>query len=355
MLIDPLLIATGLFFPGAGVGLVALLATFDGRVPQRSIPWWAFIYNHAMLAAVHVLPSIVVAHIGPSVIQFDSWHDYWVIPVRTAVYAVTVVGLNYLSTALMLALAQRKSLWVTLSENVGCALIFATLTLSFAGAILYLLLQFPAGYLIAPALFGFVLAVRGNIVDVQRHTLLKDQTLDFAAQALDARDRYTESHSIRVSEMAGRLGEQLELGSRAVALLQTAGSLHDLGMIGIRDDVLNKVGPLTDEEWEVMRRHPDIGADMIEQHSALAEVAPLVRYHHERWDGSGYPAGLKGDVIPFGARILAVADEFDTLTAPRLIISNFLMTPIEAVEDISRHANRWFDPTLSTRCARYVG
>lgn len=192
---------------------------------------------------------------------------------------------------------------------------------------------------------GFVLAIRSTIAGVQRQRVLKDQTLDLAAQALDARDRYTASHSIRVSEMAGRLGEHLELGDREVELLRTAGLLHDLGMIGVRDDVLNKAGPLSEEEWEVMRRHPDIGADLIAQHSALAEVAPLVRHHHERWDGTGYPAGLKGDVIPFGARILSVADEFDTITGARLY-RNSLMTPIEAVEDISRRTNHWYDPNV---------
>jgi MFS family permease len=94
-----------------------------------------------------------------------------------------------------------------------------------------------------------------------------------------------------------------------------------------------------------MRRHPDIGADMIAQHSALAEVAPLVRHHHERWDGSGYPASFKGDVIPFGARILSVADSFDTITGTRLYRRS-VMTPIEGVEDISRRANQWYDPNV---------
>jgi hypothetical protein len=102
---------------------------------------------------------------------------------------------------------------------------------------------------------------------------------------------------------------------------------------------------LTEEEWEIMRRHPDIGADMIAQHSALAEVAPLVRHHHERWDGTGYPASLKEDVIPFGARILSVADSFDTITGPRLYRKS-VMTPIEGVEDISRRASQWYDPNV---------
>ena len=335
--IDPLLIATGLYFPGGGVGLVSWLAVFDGRVPGRTITWWGFLFNRAMFAIAHVIPSLAVASIGEG-----SW---WALPVRTLLYVIASVGLNYLLTALSISYISRSSVLTTLFENVGLSTLLATLALSFSGGIIYLLLQNPVGYIMAPGLFGFVLAVRGNVGDAQRQALLKDQTLDLAAQALDARDRYTESHSIRVSELSGRLGEHLELGDRECELIRTAGSLHDLGKIGIRDDILNKPGPLSEEEWEIMRRHPDIGADMIAQHSALLEVAPLVRHHHERWDGTGYPAGLKGDVIPFGARILAVADSFDTITGARLYRAS-LMTPIEGVEDISRRANHWYDPNV---------
>lgn len=334
---DPLLVATGLFSPGAGVGVVAWLI-FDGRVPGRSLTWWAFFFNRANTAIAYVLPSLVAASIGDGML--------W-LPLRTGVYVVLAVTLNYVITARLFSLVRGTSFWTTLFENVGVPSLLATLALSFAGGIVYLLLKTggAVGYIMAPGLFGFVLAVRASIADVQRQTELKEQTLDLAAQALDARDRYTESHSIRVRDLAGRLGEHLELGDRECEMIRTAGSLHDLGKIGVRDDILNKPGPLTEEEWEIMRRHPDIGAEMIAQHSALTEVAPLVRHHHERWDGSGYPQGLKGDYIPFGARILSVADSFDTITGPRLYRQS-LMTPIEGVEDISRRAGHWYDPNV---------
>ena len=336
---DPLLLATGLLAPGA-VGIVAWVAMFDGRMPGRDAPWWALAFNRANAAIDNVLPSLAVL-----AIPGDLW---WSLPVRTAAYVILAVALNYSVTARALSFVNRTSFLATLSQNVGAATLTSTMILSFSGGILYLLLTkvpSPVGYIMAPGLIGFLLAVRSNVADAQRQTQVKDQTLDLAAQALDARDRYTESHSIRVSELAGQLGEHLELGDRQCELIRTAGSLHDLGKIGVRDDILNKAGPLTEDEWEVMRRHSDIGADMIAQHSALAEVAPLVRHHHERWDGTGYPAGLKGDVIPFGARILSVADSFDTITGPRLYRRS-LMTAIEGVEDISRRANRWYDPNV---------
>ncbi|TMF91619.1 MAG: HD domain-containing protein, partial [Chloroflexi bacterium] len=219
--VDPLLVATGLYSPGVAVG------------------GWAFLFNRAAYATTHVLPSIAVASLGNT-----AW---WSTPVRTILYVVAAVALNYVITALAIALVSRTSFLTTILDNVGLAAMVPTIALNFAGGILYLLLYaqpYPVGYVIAPGLFGFVLAVRSTIADVQRQTVLKDQTLDLAAQALDARDRYTESHSIRVSDLSGRLGEHLELGDRECELIRTAGALHDLGKIGVRDDILNKPGPL---------------------------------------------------------------------------------------------------------------
>jgi len=173
----------------------------------------------------------------------------------------------------------------------------------------------------------------------------KEATIDFAAQALDARDLATARHSVRVAELAARLMQHLDLGRRNVELMRMAGMLHDLGMIGVRDDILNKPGPLREDESEIMRRHPDIGADMIRWHPALAAVAPLVRHHHERWDGSGYPAGLKGEVVPMGARIIAVAESFDFISNKWPYRANPL-TAADAIRDISEHSGSWYNPAV---------
>jgi response regulator RpfG family c-di-GMP phosphodiesterase len=173
----------------------------------------------------------------------------------------------------------------------------------------------------------------------------KEATIELAAQALDARDLAIARHCARVAELAARLTQQLAPGRRWVELMRMAGMLHDLGMIGVRDDILNKPGALREDEWEILRRHPDIGADMIRWHPALAAVAPLVRHHHERWDGSGYPAGLKGEVVPIGARILAVAEAFDFITNKWGYGANPL-TEVDAIGDISEHSGSWYDPAM---------
>ena len=169
--------------------------------------------------------------------------------------------------------------------------------------------------------------------------------MDLVAEALDARDRVIAIHSVRVGELAARLTQELGLGPREVELMRMAGMLHDFGMIGVRDDILNKPGPLREDEWEVMRRHPDIGADLIARHPSLGTVQALVRHHHERWDGSGYPARLKGEVIPMGARMIAVSESFDTITNKRIYRANTL-TPVDAIRDIDEHSGSWDDPTV---------
>jgi putative two-component system response regulator len=166
-----------------------------------------------------------------------------------------------------------------------------------------------------------------------------------ATPAIKALEAAMSSHSGRVAELASRLAQQLHLSPPDVDVVRTAAELHDLGMIGVRDDVMSKQGPLTAEDWEDTQRHPDTGADMIKLHQALAPAAALVRHHHERWDGSGYPLGLKGTEIPLGARIIAVADSFDAITNYRVFRPNHL-TNLEAVQDISLHSGFWYDPVV---------
>lgn len=180
---------------------------------------------------------------------------------------------------------------------------------------------------------------------VRESEALKEATLGLAAQALEARDLAIARHSARVADLAARLAMQLALGRRWIELMRIAGSLHDLGVISVRDDILNKTGPLREDEWEVMRRHPDVGADLVSQHSTLAPIASLIRHHHEYWDGSGYPAGLRREDIPMGARILAVAESFDTITNPRIYRRDSLSSE-GAIHDIREHAGSWYDPSV---------
>lgn len=148
-----------------------------------------------------------------------------------------------------------------------------------------------------------------------QHAIL--QSLLGLANALEAKDPYTRGHSERVARMAGRLARARGLADSSVQTVTRAGLLHDLGKIGIPEAILRKPAPLTEVEWEVMRRHPVVGAQIVAPLEFFAEGAFVIRHHHERVDGSGYPDGLAGAAIPFGARIVAVADVYDALTSDR--------------------------------------
>jgi ribonuclease P protein subunit RPR2 len=143
------------------------------------------------------------------------------------------------------------------------------------------------------------------------------QSLLGLANALEAKDPYTRGHSERVGAWGRRLAGALGLTAADVDTVTEAGLLHDIGKIGVPETVLRKAGGLDPDEWALMRTHPVVGAQIVAPFEFFADGARVIRHHHERWDGSGYPDGLAADAIPLGARIVAVADVFDALTSDR--------------------------------------
>jgi response regulator RpfG family c-di-GMP phosphodiesterase len=135
--------------------------------------------------------------------------------------------------------------------------------------------------------------------------------------ALEARDQYTRGHSESVASLAVDIAREMYLDEDRVERVKIAGKLHDLGKIGIRDEILLKPGPLSDGEWDILKQHPRIGAEILAPIQSLADIIPALSGHHERFDGKGYPDGLKGDQIPLLARMVAVADTYDALTSDR--------------------------------------
>ncbi len=143
------------------------------------------------------------------------------------------------------------------------------------------------------------------------------QSLLGLANALEAKDAYTRGHSSRVSRFSRDLALGAGLSQALAETVAQAGLLHDIGKISVPEGLLNKPGALTDDEWEIMRRHPVISAQIVAPLEFFDQGAIILRHHHERFDGSGYPDGLRGDMIPIGARIVAVADVYDALTSDR--------------------------------------
>ncbi|HVX66369.1 MAG TPA: HD domain-containing phosphohydrolase, partial [Bryobacteraceae bacterium] len=165
------------------------------------------------------------------------------------------------------------------------------------------------------------------------------------AQAVEHRDRCTAGHCDRLATLSMALGSALGLQRSQILALHRGGYLHDIGKIGIPDSILFKPGPLTPEEWAIMRTHSIKGEEICRPAKTLAAVLPIIRNHHERWDGTGYPDGLRGEEIPLLARILQTADVFDALTSTRPYKA--ALPPAEAIEVLRQEARRgWRDPNL---------
>jgi HD-GYP domain-containing protein (c-di-GMP phosphodiesterase class II) len=173
-------------------------------------------------------------------------------------------------------------------------------------------------------------------------------TITILAQAVELRDEYTGGHTTRVTNYSVLLGQQLSLPPRDIELIRTGAPLHDIGKIGIEDSILRKPGRLTAEEFDKMKKHTEMGAAIIAIIPDLLPVLPIVRSHHERWDGQGYPDKLKGEDIPLLARIVAVCDAFDAMTSNRPYHPEKKgRTPEQAFEEVKRQAGKQFDPTCA--------
>ena len=162
--------------------------------------------------------------------------------------------------------------------------------------------------------------------------------------AMEAKDLYLRGHSQRVAELAGQLAEELGLDATMCEDLRVAGRLHDVGKIGIREAILNKPGRLTFEEFEHVKRHVQIGLDILAPLFHIKKPLQYVEHHHERWDGAGYPRGLARDEIPMGARILCAADTFDALTSKRAYREP--LEPLAALEHLRVDSGKQFDPCV---------
>jgi putative two-component system response regulator len=177
-------------------------------------------------------------------------------------------------------------------------------------------------------------------------------TLERLASAAEFRDDETGRHTERVGEVAAMLGGALDLPEEDLFLIRRAAPLHDVGKIGIPDAILRKPGPLTGEEWEVMKTHADIGARILSGgRSRVVQLAEeIARYHHEQWNGQGYPHGVSGEAIPLSGRLVMVADVYDALTSDRVYREAW---PTEMVlAYIREHAGQRFDPRVAALCDR---
>ena len=186
------------------------------------------------------------------------------------------------------------------------------------------------------------------IEDFQKNDMeyseIQNQFVDVFLMALGARDAYTKEHSNRLSFLAREIGRELKLPPVEIKKIVLAAKLHDIGKIGISDAILLKPSKLTNEEFDEIKKHPVIGRDMLKNISIFSHISDYILYHHEKFDGSGYPEKISGEDIPFGARVISVIDTIDAILTKR---SYKEPKPVEyAVDELKKNAGTQFDPMV---------
>ncbi len=331
----------------AAAGLVAVIGTIDVRELRGQVPWYGVLNDHACFAiaatvsgiSLEVLLSVAepsALSVGASLGGFASFIVasglYFVI---NSVLGITVVHLR--------SGVPFRTVW---AQDIG-GIAVSLIALAPLGWLMAQVFQLPEGIgwwatpLFVVPLFSTRLAY-ARYVETRE---LFEQTIEALSKAVDARDNYTRNHSSRVSHIAEAMARVMRLPESEIEILTWAGLLHDIGKIGIRDNILLKEGPLDKSERILMNQHPTIGAEIVAPASQLSREAPLIKAHHEWFNGSGYPDGMEALDIPLGSRILTIADAYEAMTSSRPY-RKIPLTHEQAVDQLEKFTGIQFDPEI---------
>jgi putative nucleotidyltransferase with HDIG domain len=343
--VAPVLATLALGGPIAG-GVVALIGSTDSRELRGQVPWYGTLFNHSSIVIAAVFSGSVyelalkISDAAPT--GTEGLLSFVGLMVAAVVYYLVNAALAVVAVSARTG-TQFRAIWAQDVRGIAPNLI-GLAPLSWLMAQIFLLPN-GVGWWATPL---FVIPLFTTRLAYHRYVETRElfeQTIGALASAVDARDPYTAGHSRRVSYIADAMARSLKLPDADMEIIKWAGLLHDVGKIGIRDHVLLKEGPLDKEERILMNQHPTIGAEIVAPAQQLSKEAPLIRTHHEWFNGSGYPGGIEATDIPLGARLLGVADAYEAMTSSR----PYRKTPLSheiAVGELKKFSGIQFDPQM---------
>lgn len=298
----------------------------------------------------NVSQSVVLTGVTGILYELTANYFHRLHPIPFLVLIVGYIILNSVMISILMSIVNNKSfsfIWVnnikgTLVICVAISIIGVSLAIMFEVYQFYAVLLFLGPLLLARYSFKLYVEMRGTYMG----------TIEALNKTVEAKDNYTSGHAKRVEEYAVMLAESLKLPAQKVEDIKTAAILHDIGKIGVDDSILKKPGKLTDEEFAEIKKHPEIGADILKGVNFLKKIDKIVRYHHERYDGKGYPAGLSGEEIPIEASILTIADVYDAMTSDRPYRK--ALTSEEAINEIKKHTGTQFSPKVAEKFVEII-
>ncbi|MDP9320456.1 MAG: HD-GYP domain-containing protein [Chloroflexota bacterium] len=317
---------------------IAFLGTFGLRDFRRELAWYGTLYNRANWVLSAFVGWVALVVTSPWVKPGDPYATFAQILIVGAAFAIANNFLSVLAASVRQQSPFSK-IWALSVRNVAVGLLG----------------QIPLGWLMAKIALGVgywatlpflvpLLLARYTFTKYAETRDLFFGTVSALSQAIDAKDGFTRGHADRVSRIAGAVAREMGLREAEIERIELAGLLHDIGKIGVEDRILMKPMRLDADEQELMRRHPIYGASILEPSAALRPLVQMVLHHHENFDGSGYPEGLRGDGIPLGSRIIIVADAYEAMTSDR--IYRKAIGHEKALEQLDKYKGIQFDPKI---------
>ncbi|HCG02948.1 MAG TPA: hypothetical protein DEV93_20690 [Chloroflexi bacterium] len=344
--LPPLFAAVVTLHPGLAA-FAAIIGTLDTRIPGRQIPWDRFLFNRGMFAVVYGVGALVyraLVNITPGSTSALSG-TFTVI----AAGIIALLAMEMLNAPLVIAgvaLMTRESVRKVAYRSLQ-GVVLSVAGLAPLGALVAYLVQ-PRqvqGLLVAGLIFMLLLVYR----EISRRSIKLDSVVrgSYIAQSrlIDKKDHSTYGHSERVGTLSEATATKMGLAADLIEQIRIGATLHDIGKIAIPDAILHKTGKLTDEEWEILKTHPQEGWEVLREQEVLARAADIVRSHHENYDGTGYPDKLSKRAIPVGGRIARVVDSYDCMTNVRDYRA-WVREPFEALSEVHSLAGSWYDPAV---------
>lgn len=349
--------------PSSAVVVAVAAAVSSSAYPRRQA-WPQFGFNVALSAIEALAGGAAFAALNHWTMQTDPMTTFGAVAGTSITFFVVntlgvAVMISFFSDENPLRIWKENFLWTApsyfASACVGSIAVLVSSS-SAGGTVLFVL---PVAYLVYQSYVTYV----GRAEEKQQHIEeLKEKqaqlaqlylaTIKTLALAIDAKDQYTHQHIVRVQRYAVAIAEEMGLDEMTLEAVRTGALLHDIGKLGVPEYVLLKPGRLTADEYEKIKQHPSIGAAILEPVEFPWPVIPMVKHHHERWDGTGYPDGLKGEDIPLTARIMAVADVYDAMTSTRSYRQAW--THERTLDMIREDAGRHFDPVVVDAFLRVI-
>jgi len=323
---------------GPALAIILEVLSIIWTIFSKKESWYKSIFNAAQYSLSAGLAGLVYLFAGGMIGKQNF--IYYLLP--AALCSLTYCLVNSFLVATVISLDSRMSLGKVYRINIKEVLpsYLAEAPLGFIMAIVYVEIG-----IVGILLFFFpLLLARQSFELYTRMRKIYLDTIRTLAATIDAKDPYTHGHSERVSHMAVQLAKKLDFVEPEIEYLEYAAILHDIGKIGIEDRILGKKDKLTEEEYEKIKEHPVIGASIVESIEFLKKSSKAVLYHHERYDGKGYPHGLKGEEIPKAARLLAVVDAYDAMNSDRPYRKK--LSEKDILNELERESGKQFDPIM---------